>query len=221
MNDQKIRLLFEHDDFLVCEKPPGLNFHTESDEVLLTDGFVSSLRSQLGSSCLFPVHRLDRVTSGAILVAKNRTANSNLSQLFQSKVVRKVYLAISDKKPKKKQGLVSGDMQKARGGSYKLCRTHDNPAITRFYAAQFDKGWGFWLMPETGKTHQLRVACKSLGSPIVGDTRYGGTQSDRCYLHAYQVGFRYKDVDYCVNADPHESVFQQALEALKLRKELQ
>lgn len=229
MNGQKIKLLYEHDDFLVCEKPHGLAFHTESDESQSTDGFVSLLRAQLGSSSLYPVHRLDRVTSGAMLVAKNSNANSELSQLFQSNSVSKIYLAISDKKPKKKQGVVSGDMQKARGGSYKLCRTHDNASITRFYAARFDGegegegdgGWAFWLMPQTGKTHQLRVVCKSLGSPILGDTRYGGTKSERCFLHAYQLGFRYKDVDYCINAEPQEAKLQEALAKLLQRKELQ
>lgn len=221
MSDQKINLLFEHNDFLVCDKPQGLAFHTESDASHSTEGFVSLLRDQMGSSSLFPVHRLDRVTSGAILVAKNSRANSELSQLFQSKSVSKVYLAISDKKPKKKQGLISGDMEKSRGGSYKLCRTQANPSITRFYASKCDNGWGFWLMPQTGKTHQLRVACKSLGSPILGDTRYGGTPSDRCFLHAYKIGFHYQGVDYCISAEPQEAMLQDALEKLRLRKELQ
>lgn len=221
MNAPKIRLLYEHDDFLVCDKPHGLAFHTEGDEDKLRDGFVSLLRERFGSSSLYPVHRLDKVTSGAILIAKNSEANSELSTLFQSKSVSKVYLAISDKKPKKKQGRIAGDMQKARGGSYKLCRTHTNPAITRFFAVQSNDNWGFWLMPETGKTHQLRVACKSLGSPICGDIRYGGSKAERCFLHAYQIGFSYKGVDYRINAEPKEPLFQKTLEKLRLRPELQ
>ena len=220
MNPQKIRLLFEHDDFLVCEKPHNLAFHSENNAGESDKGFVALLREQIGSDALYPVHRLDRVTSGALLVAKNSRANSALSQLFQSKTVDKVYLAISDKKPKKKQGLISGDMEKSRGGSYKLCRTHLNPSVTRFYACPSDEGWGFWLMPQTGRTHQLRVACKSLGSPILGDSRYGGTTAERCFLHAYQIKFRYLDEVYCIHAEPSEPMFLKVLEKLRQRKEL-
>ena len=211
-----IKILFEHDDFLVCEKPAGQAFHTE-DSAPLNQGFVSELRKQLASDSLFPVHRLDKVTSGVMLFAKTPEANSTLSQLFQDKLVEKVYLAVSQKKPKKKQGLISGDMKKVRAGSYKLCHTHENPAITRFYAARLSQGWGFWLMPKTGKTHQLRVACKSLGSPILGDERYGGGVAARCYLHAYRLAFSYLGVEYAVSSEPREAEFLEVIGQLSDR----
>ena len=72
-------------------------------------------------------------------------------------------------------------------------------------------------MPETGKTHQLRVACKSLGSPILGDVRYGGAPADRCFLHAYQLAFCYQGQDYEIRAEPPEAEFQQGLATLRLR----
>ena len=82
-------------------------------------------------------------------------------------------------------------MGKARNGSYRLLRTLDNPAITRFWS-RLDTSFGerlFLLKPHTGKTHQLRVAMKSLGAPIFGDTRYGGDEADRTYLHAWALEF--------------------------------
>ena len=209
-----IKILFEHDDFLVCEKPPGQPFHTE-DSAPLKQGFVTAVRAQLSSESLFPVHRLDKVTSGAMLFAKNPEANSTLSMMFQDKLVEKVYLAVSQKKPKKKQGLISGDMKKVRAGSYKLCHTHANPAITRFYAARLSEGWGFWLMPKTGKTHQLRVACKALGSPILGDQRYGGSEADRCYLHAYRLAFSYQGESYVITSEPREPRFLEVIAQLE------
>lgn len=218
MTDRTISVLYEHEDFLVCDKPAGLAFHTEGNDEKI-EGFVSLLRKQLSTQSLYPVHRLDRVTSGLMLVAKNENANRALSQLFQERAVKKVYLAVSDKRPKKKQGLISGDMQKARGGSYKLCRTHGNPAITRFHAANIDGGWAFWLMPETGKTHQLRVACKSLGSPIIGDSRYGGSEAERCFLHAYQLSFHYAGQEHCISAPPDAPRLVAALRKFQERFE--
>ena len=84
-------------------------------------------------------------------------------------------------------------MSKGRSGSYLLKRSQDNPALTRFFADKLSLTtkdvWLFTLKPETGKTHQLRVALKSLGSPILGDQRYSGAPASRGYLHAYKVRF--------------------------------
>lgn len=185
-----MKTLLDNDLFIAVSKPAGVCFHTETDEDGVTQtGFVEQVRTHFENSALYPVHRLDRVTSGVMVFAKGAEANRRLSILFQDKHVKKEYLALSAKKPKKKQGLVSGDMTKSRGGSYKLVRSFENPAITRFKATKQGERWYFHLWPETGKTHQLRVACKSLGAPILGDIRYGGAQADRCYLHAYSLAF--------------------------------
>jgi len=205
-----MNILFDAQDFVVVEKPHDVLFHTEErDDGNIEQGFVSTVREYFQTDSLYPVHRLDRVTSGLMLFAKTPEANAELSEMFRLRNVKKQYLAVSDKKPKKKQGLISGDMAKARGGSYKLLRTHENPAVTRFLATRLDNGlWVFLLKPETGKTHQLRVACKSLGSPILGDARYGGSESDRCYLHAYRLQFEYQNQDYDICAPcPGDSIF--------------
>ncbi|NQZ10809.1 MAG: RNA pseudouridine synthase, partial [Algicola sp.] len=102
--------------------------------------------------------------------------------------------AISDQKPKKKQGWIKGDMGKARRGEYKLLRTLENPAITRFISRVVDAGSRLFLVsPRSGKTHQIRVALKSIGSPILGDDLYYSDghlkDVDRGYLHAYALRF--------------------------------
>jgi len=97
---------------------------------------------------------------------------------------------LSDRKPAKKQGWVRGDMEKGRGGAWRLLPSQANPAVTYFQSASLAPGLRvFFLKPLTGRTHQLRVALKSLGAPILGDALYQGSDADRTYLHAYALSF--------------------------------
>lgn len=188
------------DDLLFIHKPSGIPFHSE--EAL--EGIVSIVRSAFPKETLFPAHRLDKVTSGVMVFARNSDANRNISMLFADRKVQKLYIAISDMKPKKKQGTVKGDMSKARDGSYKLQRSTENPAITRFLSGRMTSvqpRYGFVLAPRTGKTHQLRVMMKSLGSPILGDLRYKGSPHERACLHAAGLAFNYKGIDHIVIDD--------------------
>ncbi|WP_417614841.1 TIGR01621 family pseudouridine synthase [Oceanisphaera sp.] len=183
-------------DYLVINKPAGIGMHQEGAD----PGLVRLLSEQLGEQ-LYPVHRLDKITTGVLLLARNSTANRELSRQFAERSTRKWYLALSASKPTKKQGLIKGDMEKARGGSWKLARSQNNPAVTRFYSCLLaERLRGFLLQPETGKTHQLRVALKSQGCPILGDERYGGGPADRGYLHAWQLRFAYRGEPVCVRA---------------------
>jgi tRNA pseudouridine32 synthase / 23S rRNA pseudouridine746 synthase len=183
-----VEIIFRHKDFIVANKPCDSSFHDEEGD----SGFFNIVAKQLDEK-LWPVHRLDKLTSGLILLARSKQAAAKIGVLFEKRLVSKTYLAISDKKPKKKQGRVIGDMKKSRSGNWMLCRTNKNPAITKFKSLSITAGIRLFLVtPMTGKTHQIRVALKSLGSPIIGDTRYSGSPSDRCYLHAYQLEFEWK-----------------------------
>lgn len=184
------RILAQHKDFMVINKGPGLGMHDETDEVgLLHPGLVSRVKADTGMQ-LYPVHRLDKMTSGLVLLAHTTEANRALSMAFAAREVSKQYLALSDRKPKKKQGWVKGDMQKGRGGSWMLTRTLDNPAISWFDSVSVREVLRLYrIKPQTGKTHQIRVALKSVGAPILGDERYGGTAADRGYLHAWRLAF--------------------------------
>jgi tRNA pseudouridine32 synthase/23S rRNA pseudouridine746 synthase len=189
-------ILLRHDHFYVINKPAGIGMHQEGD----SPGLVRRLSEELGEP-LYPVHRLDKITTGALLLARTAEANRELSRQFAERSTRKLYLALSDCKPSKKQGLIRGDMEKARGGSWKLTRGSANPAITRFYSTPLAEGLrAFLLQPHTGKTHQLRVAMKSLGSPILGDARYGGSPADRGYLHAWKLDFQWQGRPVSVTA---------------------
>jgi len=164
---------------------------------------------------LYGVHRLDRVTSGILLFAKSSNVARDLSESFKQKYVLKYYVALSTQKPKKKkQGWVKGDMVPSRRKSWKLTDSYKNPAITRFYTAGLGSNYTtkkrddgqerlvddpttlssnipktmILFRPHTGKTHQLRVASKSVGLPILGDPIYSNSheakEMTRTYLHA-------------------------------------
>lgn len=196
----KFEILLRHTDFVVINKPAGLSVHRDSEA---SDGLVTLLAEQLGVARVWLVHRLDKPTSGVLLLALNEQAASALAQQFAAKTMHKTYLALSDAKPVKKQGWVKGDMQKARRGAWKLARSMENPAVTRFSSQSLTPGLRlFVLQPHTGKTHQLRVAMKSLGSPILGDTLYGGSPAARLFLHALRLEFDYHGTHFCITAPP-------------------
>lgn len=182
-----VHLYASEDDFFVFYKPAGVSFHSEH-----CAGFVV-LAEKLVNEKLYPVHRLDKVTSGLIILARNKEAAAEFTSLFSAHQVNKFYLAVSDAKPKKKQGWIKGDMQKSRRGAFKLLKSQTNPAITRFYSKSIRPGLRAYLLkPFSGKTHQLRVAMKSLGAPILGDSTYAGSEDERTNLHAYALQFSYK-----------------------------
>jgi len=184
-----LSIVADHPDFVVINKPSGLSVHRDQAEV----GLVAQLEQQLGGGKLFLVHRLDRITSGALLLARSAEACAGLAALFAARQVDKFYVALSDRAPARKQGLIRGDMERTRNGSWRLTRTLHKPAVTQFFSFGVEAGLRlFVLRPATGRTHQLRVAMKSLGAPILGDDRYGGSAADRGYLHAASLQF-----DWC------------------------
>ena len=192
-------VVLEQADFLVVNKDAGVDMHDDAG----VPGLVSRVSAAVGQN-VYPVHRLDKVTSGLVLLAKNKEATSELSQSFAGRRVKKTYLAISDRSPKKKQGWVKGDMAKSRNGSWKLLHSLDNPAITYFQsvALAIPHHRLYIVSPHTGKTHQIRVALKSISAPILGDERYGGSVADRTYLHAWRLQFSYARAEYSVEVDP-------------------
>ncbi|MFA0085776.1 TIGR01621 family pseudouridine synthase [Vibrio sp. 10N.261.51.F12] len=191
---------FENDEFLVINKHPGVSVHKDDGDTMLVEEVAKASQS----TKLYLVHRLDKMTSGILLLAKNATTAASLSQLFADKNIEKFYLAIGDKKPKKKQGLISGDMERSRRSMWKLMPTKMNPATTQFFSKAGDNGERVFLCrPLTGKTHQIRVALKSLGSAILGDPIYhSSSASDRGYLHAFAIRFELSGVPYEFVCDP-------------------
>jgi len=200
----------ENNDFIVINKYPNVDFHCSDDGI----GIVAQVSQALNGLHLFPVHRLDKMTSGLLIMAKSSKVASAFGELFEQRLIEKYYIALSDKKPKKKQGLIKGDMKKGRNGSYLLLKTNENPAITQFFSYSIEPSVRLFLLkPHTGKTHQLRVAMKSIGSPIIGDNRYysdsKNTESNRQEatgkLHAWKLSFTLYGQQFSFEAKPRWS----------------
>jgi len=172
MLDQKIETVYLDEHIRVIHKPVNVSFHTDDQ----AQGIVGLVKDSYPGETLYPIHRLDKITSGLMVFARTSQVNQVLSKMLEDKLIEKYYLALSKHKPSKKQGAVKGDMKKGRRGNYLLLREKTNPALTHFFAKSFvqenQRYWLFALKPETGKTHQLRVAMKSLASPVLGDRRY-------------------------------------------------
>lgn len=214
---QYFSMVSNNKDFVVINKQAGINFHSEDGEF----GVVVALEKFLKQK-LYSVHRLDKMTSGLLLLAKSSSVAHEISVLFKSQKIEKFYLAISDKKPKKKQGLIKGGMQKSRRSMWKLTAKKDNLAITQFFSYPLIDGKRLFVVkPKTGKTHQIRVALKSISSAICGDYLYADKSScyDRGYLHAYQLNFMLHDEAFKFICLPETGEFyhsNQFIEQLKI-----
>jgi len=215
VTELKVSVLYESDGILAINKPQGISHHDDGqyDGEL---GILSLLRQAQTrgdldyQGRLYGVHRLDRVTSGILILAKNAKMASTLTRAFREGQVTKYYVGVSSKKrTKKKQGWIKGNMVRGRRKSWYLTRGKDNDsftnkAVTRFFTASLaslrhsavdQEAPAMTLMlfrPYTGRTHQLRVAAKSVGLPLIGDPIYSdGTDSTsdakRTCLHACAI----------------------------------
>lgn len=207
------------EDFLIISKSSGIDFHKGSAPI----GLVEKIRQDLNLSELFPVHRLDTMTSGIILFAKNRAAAQEMAQLFRDRKIEKFYLALAPGTPIKKQGTIRGDMTRGRNGGWILCRSMNRPALTQFFSAGLGNGLRLYILkPYTGRTHQLRVMMKSISVPILGDPGYYTASKnptfllDRGYLHAFAIRFSFRGQFYSFCDFPNSGIYFQSEQFLSV-----
>ena len=146
-----------------------------------------------------------------MLFGRTKHAAQQVSAAFADGRVHKCYVALANRKPKKKQGTIRGDMAKARRGSWRLLHTTIDPAVTSFTSVAVPNSRPgvrmYIIRPRTGRTHQIRIAMKSIGVPILGDVRYGdkavAEKEDRTYLHAAAISFVLDDQQIQVLCPPN------------------
>jgi 23S rRNA pseudouridine1911/1915/1917 synthase len=195
-------VLYEDDDVLVIDKPAGLPVHPapghpEHTLVNAVLGYLSC-PPDTGGDPLRPgiVHRLDMDTSGVMLVAKNQTALANLSEQFKSRGVSKVYLALVRGKLSPDRGVIEAPIGRDPENRRRMAvsaESRGKAAVTRYRVIRRPAGCTLLeVMPETGRTHQIRVHLAAIGHPVMGDATYGVPLAglSRQFLHAARLGFR-------------------------------
>lgn len=179
--DLKARVIYRDDDVLVINKPAGLAVQGGSGTTHHLDGMLDALRFGAQDRPRL-VHRLDRDTSGVLVLARTAAAATALAAAFKSKETEKIYWAVTAGVPPRYEGTIDVPLAKQGGRGRERVAADDDDglrAITHFRVIDVATKRAAWveLLPVTGRTHQLRVHCLEMGTPILGDGKYGGAEA--------------------------------------------
>jgi len=207
------KVLYEDEDILVIAKPPGIVVHPACGHQngTLVHGLLYHCDNLSGISGVERpgiVHRLDKDTSGVMVIAKSDRSHNGLVETFKSRQIKKVYHAIVVGRPESKKGCISQPIGRHRSNRKKMAvlQHGGRDAVTCWTTLEelADRMIYLEVRPETGRTHQIRVHMAHLGHPVAGDVLYGSKQLNtinenysitRQCLHAYSLSFRHPVTD--------------------------
>jgi 23S rRNA pseudouridine955/2504/2580 synthase len=208
----RTRILHEDAALLVLNKPAGLAVQGGTRTTRHLDGMLAALAA--GGERPRLVHRLDRDTSGLLVVARTAPAAARLTAAFRHHQVDKLYWALVVGRPPTAEGMVDRPLAKQAGGRGERIAgaTDGQPARTRYRTVARAGKIASWLalQPLTGRTHQLRVHCTLLGTPILGDRKYGGAAAGPAgapaglMLHAREIRLPHPDGGHLALTAPLE-----------------
>jgi len=220
----KLDIIYSDENIIVINKPAGIQVHPDSNEKenTIVNGLIAkfpeveSVHDETLGSYLRPgiVHRLDKETSGVMVMARNLKAFEELKKLFQDRKVRKKYWAIVYGRLKNRRGIITKPI--ARAGNYRKQVIAGSKTKTKIRGAVTDykvlKDFGSYSLlevsPKTGRMHQIRIHLFSIGHPIVGDKIYrlknlkDTLPAERQMLHASEINFRLFNDNYKFHAKP-------------------
>jgi 23S rRNA pseudouridine1911/1915/1917 synthase len=194
-----LKVVYEDNDLLVIDKPPGLTVHPSpgQTEHTLINFLLSShpeLREMRSEYRPGIVHRLDKDTSGLIIIAKNIETQNYLINQFKQRLVDKIYVALVNGRLTPAEGIIEAPVGRSAGDRKRMAiTTSGKPARSGYKVLKYYKDYTMVEVKlETGRTHQIRVHFAAIGYPLVGDPVYG-VASDliaRQFLHACCLSFR-------------------------------
>lgn len=198
---EEVKIIYEDKDVLAINKPAGLLVHGPNS---LVDWLLKKYPEikDVGEDSIRPgiVHRLDKDTSGVLLVAKNQKAFEYLKEQFQNRKIKKTYLVLVDEIIKDNSGVINlpiakskKDFRKKTAGGKMVGISRE--AVTEYKVIKrFDKFTLLEVYPKTGRTHQIRVHFKAINHPVAGDKLYGRQNNlNRQFLHASSLEFKLPD----------------------------
>ncbi len=196
-------VIYQDNSVIVLNKPPGLAVQGGSKITRHIDGLLDCLQ---GDNPERPklVHRLDKDTSGVLVIARNSAAAKSLTESFRNRRTSKIYWALVMGRPERTEGTVNAPLDKEPGtrGERMMVADKGKKAVTDFYVMDSALRSTSWVAfkPVTGRTHQIRVHATVLNTPIVGDGKYGGKAafldgavSKKLHLHARSIEIDHPD----------------------------
>jgi 23S rRNA pseudouridine1911/1915/1917 synthase len=222
--DIPVPILYEDDDILVVDKPAGLTVHPAPGHRghTLVNAILSHLNT-MSDNALRPgiVHRLDKDTSGVMVIARNTIAHERLAAQFKQHAVKKVYLTLVRGHLAPEEGIIEAPVGRDSGDRKKMAVTGEKrgrSALTRYKVIKYaGKNTLLEVMPQTGRTHQIRVHLAAIGYPVVGDATYGVKSPvlSRQFLHAHKLGFCHPSTEkYMEFISPLSADLEKALKEL-------
>jgi len=205
--DQPLEVLHEDNDVIVVNKPAGLVVHPaagHAQDTLVNILLHHASELSMGFNEQRPgiVHRLDRDTSGILVVAKNDPAHHHLAAQFREKAAHRIYWALSHDQPRTREGTIRTLLARHPNDRKRFASSQNGlgkMSVTHYKVLQSNSKYS-WIQCklETGRTHQIRVHLSEQGIPILGDPIYGSKQRDkklgfisRMALHACELGFEH------------------------------
>ncbi|MCS7219873.1 MAG: RNA pseudouridine synthase [Anaerolineae bacterium] len=208
--------LFVNEDVIAVNKPEGL---ASIPEPRVKDCLLSLLSAAFPEK-LYVVHRLDKEASGVILLARNARAHRFLSEQFSSRSVQKTYVALTHGIIAASTGIIDKPLREFGSGRMGVDFQRGKPSLTEFRVLERLAAYTLVeLHPRTGRRHQLRAHCYSIGHPIVGDLRYGDRalqrQFPRLMLHSWKITFILSSGEEVTVKAPIPQSFQAVIEAAR------
>lgn len=215
-------IIYEDKDLMVIDKPAGLTTHPapgHPDHTLVNAILAHFPDLPSSGHHLRPgiVHRLDKDTSGLMLVAKNPQALANLTGQFKDRQVAKVYIVLVKGHLSPENGIIEAPIGRNPRNRKKMAVVSEGKeARTEYRVVKYLNSYSLLeVMPETGRTHQIRVHLSAIGHPVVGDATYGVKSSHlrRQFVHAHRLGFKLPATgEYVEFTAPLPPDLEQALE---------